>query len=115
MRTFAACDVGRRRDVSLDAVTGGVVWEQPVADPTTGYYITMAPLTVDGKVMVGMSGGGYGIRGFVIALDVDTGREVWKTHTVTAPAISASSRRGISTPASRHGAGSSSRTTWGRS
>ena len=82
MRTFAACDVGRHRDVSLDAVTGGVVWEQPVADPTTGYYITMAPLTVDGKVMVGMSGGGYGIRGFVIALDVDTGREVWKTHTV---------------------------------
>ena len=71
--------------VALDAVTGGVVWEQPVADPTTGYYITMAPLTVDGKVMVGMSGGGYGIRGFVIALDADTGREVWKTHTVPAP------------------------------
>ena len=35
--------------------------------------------------MAGMSGGGYGIRGFVIALDADTGREVWKTHTVPAP------------------------------
>ena len=45
----------------------------------------MAPLIVDGKVMVGMSGGGYGIRGLVIALDADTGREVWKTHTVPAP------------------------------
>ena len=71
--------------VALDAVTGEVVWEQPVADPAVGYFITMAPLTVDGKVMVGMSGGGFGTRGFVTALDADTGREVWKTYTVPAP------------------------------
>ena len=71
--------------VALDAVTGALAWEQPVADPSAGYYITMAPLTVAGKVMVGVSGGGYGIRGFVTALDAETGREVWKTHTVPAP------------------------------
>ena len=59
--------------VALDAVTGALAWEQPVADPSAGYYITMAPLTVAGKVMVGVSGGGYGIRGFVTALDAETG------------------------------------------
>ena len=71
--------------IALDAVTGSVVWTQPVADPAAGYFITMAPLTVDGKVMVGMSGGEYGTRGFVTALDADSGREVWKTYTVPAP------------------------------
>ena len=44
--------------VALEAVTGALAWEQPVADPSVGYYITMAPLTVGGKVMVGVSGGG---------------------------------------------------------
>ena len=71
--------------VALDAVTGQVVWEQRIADPAVGHYVTMAPLAVDGKIMVGVSGGGFGIRGFVVALDADTGREVWKTHTVPAP------------------------------
>ena len=71
--------------VALDAMTGAVVWERRIADPAAGHYVTMAPLAVDGKVMVGVSGGGFGIRGFVIALDADTGREVWKTHTVPAP------------------------------
>ena len=71
--------------VALDAATGQVVWEQRIADPAVGHYVTMAPLAVDGKVMVGVSVGGFGIRGFVVALDADTGREVWKTHTVPAP------------------------------
>ena len=71
--------------VALDAVTGQVVWEQRIADPGAGHYVTMAPLAADGKVMVGVSGGGFGIRGFVVALDAGTGREVWKTHTIPAP------------------------------
>ena len=71
--------------VALDAETGDVVWDQAVEDHATGYYITMAPLVADGKVMVGTSGGELGIRAFVAALDADTGREVWKTHTVPAP------------------------------
>jgi len=43
--------------VALDAKSGKVVWEKPVEDYKTGYYMTMAPLAVDGKIMVGVSGG----------------------------------------------------------
>ncbi len=71
--------------VALDAATGDVVWEQAVEDPAVGYYITMAPLVADGKVMVGTSGGELGIRGFIAALDAQTGRELWKTYTVPSP------------------------------
>ena len=71
--------------VALDATTGSVVWEQEVGDWRSGYYMTMAPLVVRGKVMVGVSGGEMGIRGFVAAFDATSGEEVWKTHTVPAP------------------------------
>ena len=71
--------------VALDAVSGDVVWETAVADFRVGYYMTMAPLVAKGKVLVGASGGERGIRGFVAALDADTGREVWRSHTVPGP------------------------------
>ena len=71
--------------VALDAVSGRVVWDRAVADYRLGYYITMAPLIADGKVLVGTSGGEQGIRGFVVALDAGTGDEVWKRHTIPAP------------------------------
>lgn len=71
--------------VSLDAVTGEVVWEVAVEDYYDGYYMTMAPLIVDGVVMVGVSGGELGIRGFVAAYDADSGEELWKTYTIPAP------------------------------
>ena len=55
--------------------------------PTTskGYYMSLAPLIADGKVMVGASGGELGVRGFVAAYDAETGAQLWKTHTVPAP------------------------------
>ena len=71
--------------VALDAVTGEVVWETAVADYRTGYYMTIAPLVASGKVMVGASGGERGIRGFVVALDPETGEEVWRSHTIPGP------------------------------
>ena len=71
--------------VSLDALTGEVIWEQAVEDYNTGYYMTMAPLIVDGTVMVGVSGGELGIRGFVAAYDAMSGERVWKTYTIPAP------------------------------
>jgi alcohol dehydrogenase (cytochrome c) len=71
--------------IALDAATGRVVWERPVADYHAGYYMTMAPLTVHGRVMVGVSGGERGIRGFVTALDAETGEAVWKTYTIPGP------------------------------
>ena len=71
--------------VALDAVSGAVVWERSIADYRLNYYVTMAPLVADGKVMVGTSGGEHGIRGFVVALDAQTGEEVWRRHTIPAP------------------------------
>ena len=71
--------------VALDARTGKVVWDQTVEDYKKGYYMTLAPLVAKGKVMVGVSGGELGIRGFVQALDAATGRPAWKTFTIPAP------------------------------
>ncbi len=79
---FAAADAVL---VALDVKTGKEVWTAPVEDYTHGYYMSLAPLVVDGKVMVGVSGGELGVRGFVAAFDADTGKPVWKTYTIPAP------------------------------
>ena len=73
------------RVVALEATTGKVVWNRRIADYRSTYYITLAPLAVNGKVIVGTSGGEHGIRGFVTALDARTGNEIWKRHTIPAP------------------------------
>ncbi len=71
--------------VALDARTGAVVWEKSVENYLAGYYMTMAPLVVDGKVMVGVSGGEFGVRGFIQAFDASSGESLWKTYTVPGP------------------------------
>src|SRR5262245_49270461 len=71
--------------VALEAKTGKVVWDKAVDDWKKGYYFTLAPLIVKGKVMVGTSGGELGIRGFIAALDASSGQEVWRTYTVPGP------------------------------
>jgi alcohol dehydrogenase (cytochrome c) len=71
--------------IALDARTGAVIWEKAVADYRSGYYMTLAPLAVNGKIMVGASGGERGIRGFIAALDAETGDELWRTYTIPAP------------------------------
>jgi alcohol dehydrogenase (cytochrome c) len=71
--------------VALDARTGREVWTTKVAENKEGYYMSVAPLVADGKVLVGTSGGEMGIRGFVAAFDPETGKEIWKTYTVPAP------------------------------
>ena len=71
--------------VALDARTGKEVWTRTVADNKSAYYITLAPLVAGGKVMVGASGGEFGVRGFVAAFDPDSGKELWRTYTVPAP------------------------------
>jgi alcohol dehydrogenase (cytochrome c) len=71
--------------VALDAKTGKVAWEAKVEDWKTGYYMTMAPLVVKGKVLVGVAGGEFGVRGFVEAFDAETGKSVWKTYSIPAP------------------------------
>ena len=71
--------------VALDAASGELVWETAVENYKHGYYLTLAPLVVHGKVMVGISGGELGVRGFVAAYDADTGDQVWKTYTIPGP------------------------------
>jgi alcohol dehydrogenase (cytochrome c) len=71
--------------VALDVKTGEEVWTTTVADNASGYYMSLAPLVADGKVLIGTSGGELGIRGFVAALDAETGKELWRTYLVPAP------------------------------
>ncbi|HQT19306.1 MULTISPECIES: methanol/ethanol family PQQ-dependent dehydrogenase [unclassified Acidovorax] len=71
--------------VALDPVTGKELWKTAVGDWKAGYYSTLAPLVANGKVMTGVSGGEYGVRGYVIAVDAETGKEVWRTYTIPAP------------------------------
>jgi alcohol dehydrogenase (cytochrome c) len=71
--------------VALDARTGKEVWSATVEDNRHGYYISMAPVVADGKVIVGASGGELGVRGFVAAYDPESGKQLWKVFTVPAP------------------------------
>jgi alcohol dehydrogenase (cytochrome c) len=71
--------------VALDARSGAVRWETKVADNSTGHAITVAPLAIDGKIIVGISGGEAGIRGFLDAYDAKTGKLAWRCWTIPAP------------------------------
>ena len=68
--------------ISLDAKTGKVLWSTQIADPELGYSETMAPVAVNGKVLIGTNGGEYGIRGFVKAYDANDGKLLWSFDTV---------------------------------
>jgi alcohol dehydrogenase (cytochrome c) len=72
------------RIVALDAHTGTVVWDRMLAPFGVGYAMTSAPLVVHGLVIAGISGGEYGARGFITALDAKTGEDRWKLFTVPA-------------------------------
>ena len=69
----------------LDARTGGLEWEQRVADPAEGYTITVAPLALRDQVIVGVSGGEFGIRGYVDAYDAGSGERTWRFWTIPGP------------------------------
>jgi alcohol dehydrogenase (cytochrome c) len=71
--------------VALDAATGREVWTATVGDNKQGYYMSVAPLVANGKVIVGASGGELGVRGFIAAFDAETGKPAWTTYMVPAP------------------------------
>lgn len=71
--------------IALDARAGIERWSVHVGDNSTGHAITSAPLVADGKVIVGVSGGEAGIRGFLDAYDARTGKQVWRFWTVPSP------------------------------
>jgi alcohol dehydrogenase (cytochrome c) len=70
---------------ALDAISGAVRWEATVADNSVGFSLTLAPLALDGKIIVGVSGAEAGIRGFIDAYDSNTGEQLWRTFTVPEP------------------------------
>lgn len=71
--------------VAMDAATGEEVWKTNSIDFKTGYSFTVAPLVADGVVIVGISGGEYGIRGYIEGYDAMTGERLWRTYTVPEP------------------------------
>jgi len=74
------------RMIAIDAKTGRELWKsEPAADPKQGYAFTHAPLVVKDKVIAGSAGGEFGVRGFIAAWDVKTGKEVWRFNTVPGP------------------------------
>lgn len=75
--------------LALDAYTGQLLWETEVAESRDGYSITSAPLVVEDKVLTGIAGGEFGIRGFVAAYDAETGDQVWRFETIPEPGDSA--------------------------
>lgn len=71
---------------ALDAKTGELLWDAQVCDwEADSAYITSAPLVVKGKVIIGPSGGEFGVRGFIKAFDAETGALAWTRYSVPAP------------------------------
>ena len=71
--------------LAFDRSTGRILWDVVLADYKIGYSATLAPLVLDGKVIVGISGGEYPTRGFLDAYDPQTGKRLWRFNTVPNP------------------------------
>jgi alcohol dehydrogenase (cytochrome c) len=66
--------------VALDADTGKELWKVQQGDYKVGQTITAAPIVIKDKVISGISGGEFGVRGFVTANDVKTGKQIWRMY-----------------------------------
>jgi glucose dehydrogenase len=66
--------------VALDAKTGREIWVTPLTEISRGETVTVAPLVVKGKILVGNSGGEMGVRGWVTAVDENTGKIAWRAY-----------------------------------
>lgn len=71
--------------IALDAATGRKRWEKKVVEYTDGYSLTMAPLALKDRIIIGPAGGELGIRGFIAAFDAKTGKELWRFRTIPEP------------------------------
>ena len=70
------------RLIAVDAKNGKPLWNKEIAKPGQGYAITHAPLVIKDRVIVGVAGGEFGIRGFIAAYNVATGKEMWRFYTI---------------------------------
>ncbi len=71
--------------IAIDAKTGKEIWNTQIADYKQQYAMTVAPIVVKDKVITGVAGGEHGVRGFLAAYDVNTGKEVWRFNTIPGP------------------------------
>ncbi len=71
--------------MALDIKTGKEVWKSPIEDWKNGYGVTAAPLYYEGVIYSGMTGGEFGVRGRLTALDAKTGKILWRSYTLPAP------------------------------
>ena len=71
--------------IALDAATGNELWDVEVADWHQAYTMTGAPLAVEDRIVVGVAGGDYGIRGFLAAYSASNGAQQWRFYTVPGP------------------------------
>jgi len=71
--------------VAVDARNGELLWDAKVGEAKSAYAMTLAPLVVKDKVIVGVAGAEYGIRGYIAAYDAKTGKEAWKAYTIPGP------------------------------
>ena len=67
---------------ALNKTDGSLIWESQVADPGIAETITGAPLVIRDTVVTGMAGAEFGVRGWIAALSLDDGKEIWRTHTI---------------------------------
>jgi alcohol dehydrogenase (cytochrome c) len=70
------------RMFATNKATGEVVWERKIADPALGETLTLAPLVIRDLAIVGAAGGEFGIRGYIEATDLNTGKMAWRTYTI---------------------------------
>jgi alcohol dehydrogenase (cytochrome c) len=98
---YACCDVNNRgvayadgkifigrldgKLTALDAASGKELWTSRAVDYKQGSVITSPPLVVRDKIITGFGGGEYGVRGSLLAFDLQTGKQLWQTYTVPAP------------------------------
>ena len=80
--------------VALDVKTGNVIWDTPLVDYKKGYQETGGPLVAKGKVIQGIGGQSPG-GNFIVALDVETGKEAWRFHTIAQPGEPGDSWNGL--------------------
>lgn len=71
--------------LAIDASTGALLWEVQMADPLQGHSITSPPLPVKDKIIAGIAGGEFGIRGFIDAYDPATGKRLWRFSSIPGP------------------------------
>ena len=94
------------RVIAMKKDTGETVWDRQVANPAIGETMTLAPLVIRDVAIVGAAGAEYGIRGWIDATDLNTGKQVWRTYTVPAKGEKGSESWKGTHNAAEHGGGS---------